>query len=208
VAQVTEVWKRASRNWPVWNRARPRWPAGLARPPHGAGKALSDARHELDQIAQQLRMFEEGRMSTERALQPQRDKIMEMQLKEQAARLNLEQFAAQLVEAQADEAALAEKLHPDMKASYLQGEVTRLTNAIAMLGAVNLAALDELATASERKNFLDAQNADLTEAIKRWKTRSPASTRKRAICCRTLSTASTATSRNCSRSCSAVARPS
>jgi chromosome segregation protein len=131
----------------------------------GQEKALSDARHELDQITQQLRMFEEGRMSTERALQPQRDKIMEMQLKEQAARLNQEQFAAQLAEVQADEAALAEKLHPDMKASYLQGEVTRLTNAISMLGAVNLAALDELATASERKNFLDSQNADLNEAI-------------------------------------------
>nr|WP_315250019.1 chromosome segregation protein SMC [uncultured Duganella sp.] len=131
----------------------------------GQEKALSDARHELDQIAQQMRMFEEGRMSTERALQPQRDKIMEMQLKEQAARLNQEQFAAQLAEAQADEAALSEKLHPDMKASYLQGEVTRLTNAISLLGAVNLAALDELATASERKNFLDSQNADLQEAI-------------------------------------------
>ena len=131
----------------------------------GQEKALSDARHELDQIAQQMRMFEEGRMSSERALQPQRDKIMEMQLKEQAARLNQEQFAAQLAEVQADEAALAEKLHPDMKASYLQGEVTRLTNAISLLGAVNLAALDELATASERKNFLDSQNADLTEAI-------------------------------------------
>jgi chromosome segregation protein len=128
-------------------------------------KALSDARHELDQIAQQMRLFEEGRMSNERALQPQRDKIMEMQLKEQAARLNQEQFAAQLAEVQADEAALSEKLHPEMKASYLQGEVTRLTNAISLLGAVNLAALDELATASERKNFLDSQNADLTEAI-------------------------------------------
>ena len=132
----------------------------------GQEKALSDARHELDQIAQQLRMFEEGRMSTERALQPQRDKIMELQLKEQAARLNQEQFAAQLAEVQADEAALREKLHPDMKASYLQGEVTRLTNAITALGAVNLAALDELATASERKNFLDSQNADLQEAIR------------------------------------------
>ena len=104
-------------------------------------------------------------MQSERSLQPQRDRITEMQLKEQAARLNQEQFAQQLAEVQADEAALAEKLHPDMKASYLQGEVTRLTNAIAALGAVNLAALDELATASERKNFLDAQNRDLNEAI-------------------------------------------
>ncbi len=128
-------------------------------------RALADARHELDQITQQLRQFEDSRMQSERSLQPQRDKITEMQLKEQAARLNQEQFAQQLAEVQADEAALAEKLHPDMKASYLQGEVTRLTNAITALGAVNLAALDELATASERKNFLDSQNRDLTEAI-------------------------------------------
>ncbi|MED5596400.1 chromosome segregation protein SMC [Janthinobacterium sp. P210006] len=128
-------------------------------------RALADARHELDQITQQLRLSEDARTQSERSLQPQRDKIMEMQLKEQAARLNQEQFAQQLLESGADEAALTEKLHPDMRPSYLQGEVTRLTNAIASLGAVNLAALDELAQASERKNFLDAQNADLTEAI-------------------------------------------
>ena len=33
------------------------------------------------------------------------------------------------------------------------------------LGAVNLAALDELTSSRERKQFLDAQNADLREAI-------------------------------------------
>ena len=128
-------------------------------------RALADARHELDQITQQLRAAEEARMQAERSLQPQRDKITEMQLKEQAARLNLEQFADALKAVDADEAALSEKLHPDMKPSYLQGEVTRLTNAITALGAVNLAALDELAQASERKNFLDSQNADLVAAI-------------------------------------------
>ncbi|RJG00851.1 chromosome segregation protein SMC [Noviherbaspirillum sedimenti] len=131
----------------------------------GQERALADARHELDQLAQKLRHHEEARLQSERSLQPQRDRIMELQLKEQAARLNQEQYAQQLVEAQADEAALTEKLHGDLKPSYLQGEVTRLTNAIAALGAVNLAALDELAQASERKNFLDAQTADLTEAM-------------------------------------------
>ncbi|HEY8609452.1 MAG TPA: chromosome segregation protein SMC [Noviherbaspirillum sp.] len=128
-------------------------------------RALADARHELDQLTQKLRHAEEARMQSERSLQPMRDRIMELQLKEQAARLNQEQYAQQLAEAQADEAALAEKLDPEMRPSYLQGEVTRLNNAIAALGAVNLAALDELAQASERKNFLDAQHADLTEAI-------------------------------------------
>lgn len=128
-------------------------------------RALADARHELDQLSQQLRQHEENRMQSERSLQPQRDRITELQLKEQAARLNQEQFTQALADTQADEAALSEKLTSDMRPSYLQGEVTRLTNAIAALGAVNLAALDELATASERKNFLDSQHADLTEAM-------------------------------------------
>jgi chromosome segregation protein len=128
-------------------------------------KALADARHELDQLTQQLRAAEEARMQAERGLQPQRERITEMQLKEQAARLNQEQFAEALSATGADEAALADKLDPEMKPSYLQGEVTRLTNAIASLGAVNLAAVEELAQATERKRFLDAQNNDLQEAI-------------------------------------------
>jgi chromosome segregation protein len=128
-------------------------------------RALADARHELDQLSQQLRHHEDMRLQSERSLQPQRDRITELQLKEQAARLNQEQFTQALASTQADEAALSEKLTADMRPSYLQGEVTRLSNAVAALGAVNLAALDELASASERKNFLDAQYVDLNEAI-------------------------------------------
>ena len=127
--------------------------------------ALANARHELDQLTQQMRGQDEAKLAADRALQPLRDRIVELQLKEQAARLNQEQYAQQLAEAQADEEALAAKLGDDVRPSYLQGEVTRLTNAIAALGAVNLAALDELAQATERKTFLDAQYADLTEAI-------------------------------------------
>jgi len=128
-------------------------------------RALADARHELDQLSQQMRHHDEARLQSERSLQPQRDRITELQLKEQAARLNQEQFSEALINCQADEAVLAQKLTPEMRPSYLQGEVTRLGNAITTLGAVNLAALDELATASERKNFLDAQHADLNEAM-------------------------------------------
>ncbi|WP_295751476.1 chromosome segregation protein SMC [Undibacterium sp.] len=128
-------------------------------------RVLADARHELDQLTQKLRQSEEAKMQLERSFQPQRERIMELQLKEQAARLNQEQYAEQLANFEVDEAALELKLHAEMKASYLQGELTRLTNAIAALGAVNMAALDELQQAKERKTFLDAQFADLTEAI-------------------------------------------
>ena len=126
---------------------------------------LRAARAELDDLSAKLRAADETRLAAERALQPLRDRITELQLKEQAARLNGEQFVEQLQAAGVDETALQEKLTADMKPAYLQGEVTRINNAIAALGPVNMAALDELAAAKERKTFLDAQSADLTSAI-------------------------------------------
>ncbi|KND59052.1 Chromosome partition protein smc [Candidatus Burkholderia verschuerenii] len=128
-------------------------------------EALHVARVELDDLTARLRQSDEQRLLAERSLQPLRDKINELQLKEQAARISGEQFVEQLQTAGVDEAELQAKLTPDMKPSYLQGEVTRLNNAINALGPVNMAALEELAAASERKRFLDAQSADLLDAI-------------------------------------------
>jgi chromosome segregation protein len=52
-----------------------------------------------------------------------------------------------------------------VRLSGLQGDIDRLHREVAALGAVNLAALEELTTARERKQFLDAQSADLNEAM-------------------------------------------
>lgn len=127
--------------------------------------ALRTAHMELDDLGVKLRQADEARLNAEHALQPLRERMTGLQLKEQAARLNAGQFVEQLKAANVDEAALQQKLTDDLKPSWLQGEVTRISNAIAALGPVNMAALDELATASERRKFLDAQSADLTDAI-------------------------------------------
>lgn len=128
-------------------------------------QALQAARAELDALTVQLRQADEQRLGVERSLQPLRDRITELQLKEQAARLNREQFVEQLAAAGVDEPSLQARLTADMKPSSLQGEVTRIHNAIDALGPVNMAALEELSAARERKQFLDAQSADLTHAI-------------------------------------------
>ncbi len=130
-----------------------------------AEQALSAARQRLDELTQALRARDERRLELERAQEPLRQRATELQIKEQAARLNVEQFAEQIVEHQVDEAAVRAAFQDAPKPSWLQGEVTRLGNAIAALGAVNLAALDELNESRERKGFLDAQSADLNEAI-------------------------------------------
>jgi chromosome segregation protein len=130
-----------------------------------AEEALRQARSRLEELAQQLRATDERRLTLERELEPRRQKITELQLKEQAARLAAEQFANQLIEAKAEEAALAEKLTPQLRAGALQAEIARLAQEIEALGAVNLAALEELTSSRERKFFLDAQSADLKAAI-------------------------------------------
>ena len=127
--------------------------------------ALSNARTEMDAISHRLREGDESRLTLERSLQPLRDKAMELQLKEQAARLNVEQFATMLLDAGANVAELSARLTPDMKVGTLQSDVNRLNQEIQALGPVNMAALEELASAQERKTFLDAQSADLNEAI-------------------------------------------
>jgi len=127
---------------------------------------LAALRSQYDDLTAKLRASEERRMQIERELDPLRARITEFQLKEQAARLGFEQYAQMLTEAQADLVAVAASIEQgQVKLTGLQGEIDRLHREVAALGAVNLAALDELTTARERKTFLDAQNADLSEAI-------------------------------------------
>jgi chromosome segregation protein len=91
-----------------------------------------------------LRGLEEDRQRTEHAAAPQRERVADLRLRVQAAELAEGQHAARLEEAQADEALLAPLLTPDIKEGSLQRELARLGREIAELGAVNLAALDEL----------------------------------------------------------------
>ena len=127
--------------------------------------ALAEVRARLDSLTATMREQDELRLGHERSQQPLRDQLTDLQLKEQAARLGADQFAEQLAQAEIDTEALRASFAQSPKPSWLQGEVTRLVNAIAALGAVNLAALDELTTSRERKTFLDAQCSDLNEAM-------------------------------------------
>ncbi len=129
-------------------------------------QALGAQRSLYDDLTAKLRASDERRLQLERELDPLRQRITEFQLKEQAARLGLEQYSQWLTEANADLAALEQGIEAQgVRLAGLQGEIDRLQRDITALGAVNLAALDELGAARERKQFLDAQSADLNEAI-------------------------------------------
>ena len=127
--------------------------------------ALAGRRDALEQAVATLRGIEELRLRTEHEAAPLRARVADLRLEAQAAELAAAQFDERLVEVGADEIALAPLLAGAPSENSLQREVARLGREIAALGAVNLAAVEELRTASERKSYLDAQNDDLIMAI-------------------------------------------
>ena len=127
---------------------------------------LASKRNEYDDLTNRLRTSNEERLKIEHQLEPLRQRIVDTQLKAQAARLGFEQYDQLLQDAQTDLAAVAASIVQDsVKLAGLSNEIDQLQRETQSLGAVNLAALEELGTARERKTFLDSQSADLNEAI-------------------------------------------
>ena len=127
-------------------------------------QALGEARNILENATVNLQKFEQERLTCEHKLNPLREKLNELTLKEQESRLHFEQWSEQLQGV--DEQMLLPLLEGgNNKPNILQNELSRLNEDIAALGAVNLAALEELQTATERKAYLDAQAKDLNEAM-------------------------------------------
>jgi chromosome segregation protein len=128
-------------------------------------RALADARAGLETIGDEVRSLEEGRLTVEQNLDPLRNRITDLRVKEQEAATHAEQYAEQLRTAGASREELAEQIEKRVRSSSLQAEINRLNEEIAALGPVNLAALSELEASRERKGFLDAQAADLAQAV-------------------------------------------
>src|SRR3989338_361720 len=127
-------------------------------------QALAEARNVLENATVGLQKLEQERLACEHKLNPLREKLNELTLKEQEARLHFEQWAEQLQGV--DEQALLPLLETgNNKPNALLNELNRLSADLEALGTVNLAALEELQTATERKAYLDAQAKDLNEAM-------------------------------------------
>lgn len=128
-------------------------------------EGLAAARNDLAGIEAKLQDAERTRLHTEQQLHPLRDKLEQSRLQEQQARLHFEGCSAQLAVMELDEAMLEEGLGKGAKSDELEREAKRLEEQIELLGAVNLAAIQELESERERKTYLDSQALDLEQAV-------------------------------------------
>ncbi|MFW5431901.1 MAG: chromosome segregation protein SMC, partial [Methylophilaceae bacterium] len=126
--------------------------------------ALSGARNLLESQEVELKELEQVRMQNEQQLSPLRDKLEQSRLNEQEARIYFEQCQASLQENGMDEQELLSSLDEDAKASIFAEKTNQLESKLERLGAVNLAAIQELESEAERKTYLDSQMQDLITA--------------------------------------------
>lgn len=126
-------------------------------------EAMAAARDALSGIEAGLAETDRRRMQSEQGLHPLRDKLEQSRLAEQEARLHFEHCAEAL--AGADEEALSTQLEKNARISDMLRQSEELQQEINALGAVNLAAIEQLTSERERAGYLDAQALDLNSAI-------------------------------------------
>ena len=117
--------------------------------------ALAEARNTQAVEEAKLQELDRTRMQNELQLAPMRDNVEQSRLSEQEARLYFEQCQASLQENGLDESELVKNLAGNAKTSYFFNKTNHLQQEIETLGAVNLAAIQELSTEMERKSYLD-----------------------------------------------------
>jgi chromosome segregation protein len=131
----------------------------------GVEDELKLARLALEDADRELRDAEKRRTQAEQQAQLLRGQLEQQRMDWQGLNVRRKALQDQLLEEGYDLHGVLATLPGEASEQAWEEELERLAGRIARLGAINLAAIDEYQQQSERKRYLDAQNADLVEAL-------------------------------------------
>ncbi|MEH6469214.1 MAG: chromosome segregation protein SMC, partial [Porticoccus sp.] len=131
----------------------------------GVEKELADARRAVEAVEHQMREVEQRRNKLEQEIQEQRSLLEQQRLVAQDLATRSKTIEEQISEHHFDLAPLLEALPEDADLTQWEQTLERIGSRIQRLGPINLAAIDEFKVESERKEYLDAQNAELEDAL-------------------------------------------
>ena len=126
---------------------------------------LRDARQALEVQDTELEAGEQARGRCERRAETQRRVIEEQRLALSEARVRQQNLREQLHELATDPETVLPSLPAEATEPEWLARLEQVERRIQRLGPINLAAIEECAQLSERKQYLDAQNDDLLEAL-------------------------------------------
>jgi chromosome segregation protein len=126
---------------------------------------LTAARMALEAADEDMRRLDEARVAQERRVEEARTALDEVKLSAQEARVRREGLAEQFARTRFELEIVVAGLAAEASVAAWEQTLAEVTARIERLGAVNLASIDELKEQSERKEYLDRQFADLSEAL-------------------------------------------
>ena len=126
---------------------------------------LAAARAAVDAVEHRIRELDEARMSTEHRVEEARQQLDAMRMSLQESKVRRETLHEQFVATQYDFEQVLNQLAAEASIADWERELAEVAGKIERLGQVNLAAIDEFKEQSERKEYLDSQYNDLTEAL-------------------------------------------
>jgi chromosome segregation protein len=119
----------------------------------------------VEEIDHTMRTQSEARVNAERTSQEIRTRLEQARIAMQELTVRRQTLMEQIGETGYTIEALFETLPPEANDAEWAAKVDDVGQRIQRLGPINLAAIEEFKTESERKDYLDAQHADLTEAL-------------------------------------------
>ncbi len=126
---------------------------------------LSAAKASVDSIEHSLRELEARRHQTQDTTQRVRDALVTRKLNIEGATVKRAALEQQLAENQYDMQAVLAAIPEDCTEQSCEQELEQVAARVQRLGPINLAAIEEYTVQSQRKIYLDAQNADLERAL-------------------------------------------
>ena len=127
--------------------------------------ALRTVREQVESIEARLREHEQARQRHDVKAQSMREKVQNERMATQEAVVRLKTLDEQLAEHDYKVSEIIETLSAEANVQSWEQELDRLERQIQKLGSINLAAIDELAEQMQRKEYLDEQHLDVTEAL-------------------------------------------
>ena len=126
---------------------------------------LAEARAALAGFEQGIRENDEARIRAERAVEERRQVFDQARLEERALQVRLQELESRLEQTDFTIESALEGIDTDANEEGWQERFDRIRSRIDRLGPINLAAIDEFSQLSERKEYLDQQHGDLTQAL-------------------------------------------
>jgi chromosome segregation protein len=126
---------------------------------------LTEARRALEDAEAKMRALDERRMDAEARVEEMRNALDDVRLAAQELRVRRESLAEQFAATQFVLETVLAELPAEATVPTWDETLREVTGKIERLGQVNLAAIDEFKEQSERKEYLDRQYKDLTDAL-------------------------------------------